>query len=153
MRYAVIADHGGLTHHEGEIDWDKVIGPEGHARVHLPELALSGFVNDCGHRFPERYPRNIVGSCVLAALGAGLLPYAGPVVITGWNPANTARGLLEIVPLPSPEYLTILHADVRRALDRHPVTSHHPKWADSIREFADFARTADTPTITIRNPS
>lgn len=100
MRYTVIATDGELTHREVNLDWAAVIGPEGKARVSMrPDLTIAAYVNDCGHFFPERYPRNIVGSCVLAALGARPAPYAGPIVFVGWNAANTPRGLIEIEPL------------------------------------------------------
>lgn len=149
MKYAIIAPGGELTHHDGELDWDSVIGPEGWARVRLhPSLAVTGFVNDVGHLFPEKYPRNVVGSCVLLALGAHAQPYAGPVVMTGWDPRNTELGRVEIVPLPNPEFLTELHRDIQAALDGRPVTGQHPLWADAIRETAEMVRTADTPTIT-----
>lgn len=149
MCWAVIAVDGELTHHHGELDWDTVIGPEGKDRVRLPDLAVSGWVNDVGHVLPEKYPRNVVGSCVLIALGALQQPYAGPVVLTGWNPRNTELGLSEIVPLPSPEFLTSFHRDVQAALNDQPVR-HPAKWVDAIREFAEMVRTADTPTITFR---
>ncbi|MEV4033456.1 hypothetical protein [Streptomyces umbrinus] len=152
MRYAVIATDGELTHHDGEIDWDAVIGPEGQSRVRLhPGLAVTGWVNDVGLLHPETYPRNIAGSCVLAAFGASVQPYAGPVVITGWNADNTARGLLEICPLPDPvDTLDTVHTDVLRALAGDAPSQLSPSWAEQMREVADHVRTAETPGITIR---
>ncbi|MFF4548647.1 hypothetical protein ACFY1J_31180 [Streptomyces sp. NPDC001406] len=149
MKWALITPDGELTHHDGEPDWNAVIGPEGRARVRLPDLAVAGWVNDVGHVLTEKYPRNITGSCVLIALGALRQPYAGPVVFTGWEPRHTALGLPEIVSLPQPGFLTAFHREVTAALEgRH--TAHPPRWAAAIREIADFVHTAPTPGITIR---
>ncbi|MFD0852378.1 hypothetical protein ACFQ07_09095, partial [Actinomadura adrarensis] len=82
--YALITVDGALEFRKGN-DWRDQLGPEGRARVRTDE-PLAGFVNDCGLLFPEKYPRNVVGSLVLVALGAPIQPYAGPVVITGWGP-------------------------------------------------------------------
>jgi hypothetical protein len=151
VRYAVIAADGELTQHDGELDWAAVIGHEGRARVNLPGLAVAGWVNDVGLFFPKRYPRNVVGSCVLAALGAVVQPYAGPVVFTGWNPDNTALGLIEIGSLPDPaEYLDTVHGDVLKALAGQTPRELSPSWAEQMREIAEHARTAPTPGITIR---
>jgi len=151
MRYAIISAAGELTHHEGELDWDAVIGVEGKARVHLPGLAVTGWVNDVGLRFPKRYPRNIPGSCVLAALGASIRPYAGPVVFTGWNSGNTVLGLLEIEPLPQPvTTLDMMHGNVLKAIAGQTPRDFSPSWAEQMREIADHCRTAPTPGITIR---
>jgi hypothetical protein len=151
MRYAIIADDGTLTHADGNLDWDAVIGPEGKARISLPGLAVAGWANDVGLRYPEKYPRNIVGSCVLAALGANVQPYAGPIVFTGWNPGNTPLGLLEIEPLPQPvETLDMVHGGILKALAGHTPRSFSPSWAEQMREIAEHARTAPTPGLTIR---
>lgn len=151
MRYAIIATDGNLTHHDGELDWDAVIGHEGKARVRLPGLAVTGWVNDVGLRFPKRYPRNITGSCLLAALGAAVQPYAGPVVFTGWNPDNTPLGLLEIESLPQPvETLDTVHGAVLKALAGGTPREMSPSWAESMREIAEHVRTAPTPGLTIR---
>lgn len=152
MRYAVIAADGELTHHEGELDWNAVVGIEGRARVHLPRrLAVAGWVNDVGLRFPDRYPRNVVGSCVLASLGATIQPYAGPVVFTGWNPDNTLLGLVEVEPLPRPvSALDTVHGAVLKALAGGTPRDLSPSWAESMREIAEHVRTAPTSRITIR---
>lgn len=150
MRYAIVADDGGLTHHEGDLDWDTVIGPEGKVRVFLPGAAVAGWVNDVGLLYPKRYPRNIVGSCMLAALRARVQPYAGPVVFTGWNPGNTGLGLTEIESLPSPDFLDTVHGDVVKALAGQTPRELSPSWAEQIREIAEHVRSAPTPGITIR---
>lgn len=151
MRYAIVAADGELTHHDGELDWRKVIGPEGKVRVNLPGLAVAGWVNDVGLVSPDRYPRNVVGSCVLAALGAPIQPYAGPVVVTGWNPDNTWRGLIEICSLPEPvTTLDTVHGDVLKALAGQTPRELSPSWAEQIREIADHVRTAPTRGVTVR---
>ncbi|GAB2714817.1 hypothetical protein [Streptomyces bullii] len=151
MRYAVIAPDGELTHHDGEPDWDTLLGPKGKARVHLPGLAVTGWVNDVGLLYPERYPRNITGSCVLAAFGAPIQPYAGPVVFTGWNPDNTPLGLLELCSLPQPvTVLDTVHGDVLKALAGQTPRELSPSWAEQMREIAEHARTAPSPGITVR---
>lgn len=151
MRYAVTAIDGELTHADDELDWDTVIGVEGKARVHLPGLAVAGWVNDVGLLFPKRYQRNVVGSCLLAALGANAQPYAGPVVFTGWNAENTALGLLEIESLPWPvTTLDMFHGAVLKALDGQTPRGFSPSWAESMREIAEHVRTAPTPGLTVR---
>ncbi|MGW6911497.1 hypothetical protein [Streptomyces sp. NPDC054940] len=151
MRYAIISVEGELTHHEGDVDRRAVIGPEGKARVRLHGLAVAGWVNDEGLRYPERYPRNITASCVLAVLGANIQPYAGPVVFTGWNPDNTALGLIEIEPLPQPvSTLDTVHGAVLKAINGQNPRDFSPSWAEQVREIADHARTAPAPGLTIR---
>ncbi|WP_416976647.1 hypothetical protein [Streptomyces sp. T028] len=150
MRYAVVAPDGTLTHHTGEPDWPALLGPEGKARVHLPGAAVAGWANDVGLLFPKRYPLNVVGSCVLIALGANVQPYHGAVVLTGWNPANTPRGLLEMEPLPQPEFLDTVHGDVVKALAGQTPRELSPSWAESMREVAEHIRAPFTPEITIR---
>ncbi|MFJ4735215.1 hypothetical protein ACIP6V_23575 [Streptomyces sp. NPDC088770] len=144
MRWAVISADGELTQHDGHLDWDRVIGIEGKARVVLPGVAVAGWVNDIGLLDPKNYPRNVVGSCVLATLGARVQPYAGPVAFTGWNPRT------EIGPLPDPEFLDTVHGDVVKALAGQTPRELSPSWAEQMREIADHVRTAPTPGFTVR---
>ncbi|MFF8406979.1 hypothetical protein ACF06P_35800 [Streptomyces sp. NPDC015684] len=152
MRYAVITAAGELSHHDETPDWGALIGPEGKARVRLQTgIAATGWVNDVGLRFPEKYPRNVVASCVLAALGAAVQPYAGPVVFTGWNPDNTPRGLLEMCDLPEPvTVLDTVQGDVLKALAGQTPRDLSPSWAESMREVAEHVRSAPTPGLTVR---
>ncbi|MFF7966692.1 hypothetical protein ACFZC3_15160 [Streptomyces sp. NPDC007903] len=152
MRYAVITPDGTLTHGDDVPDWDALVGPEGEVRVSLGrEVAAAAWVNDCGLRFPDRYPRNITGSCLLTALGANIQPYAGTIVVTGWDPSATPRGELEIRDLPLPvEFLDIVHGDVVKALGGQTPRDMSPSWAEQMREIADHVRTAPAPGITTR---
>ncbi|MFD4258173.1 hypothetical protein ACFWR9_11220 [Streptomyces sp. NPDC058534] len=145
MRYAVIAPDGELTHHDGHPDWTSVIGPEGKARVFLPGVAVAGWVNDIGLLDQKRYPRNEVGSCVLACFRARVQPYAGPVVLTGWHPTTG------IGPLPEPEFLDTVHGDVLKALNGQTPRDLTPSWAETMREVADHARNAPVPGFTARS--
>ncbi|MEV6791318.1 hypothetical protein AB0M87_04800 [Streptomyces sp. NPDC051320] len=153
MKYIVISNEGDLTEHDGHLDFRTLLGPEGKARVLLHSAyAAAGWVNDCGLLFPQQYPRNVIGSCVLAAMGADMQPYAGPIVFTGWDVANTALGRLELLDTfrPGlPELIALCHANVRRALAGEPVVDLTPSWAEQTREIADHVRTAATPGLTI----
>ncbi|MEV4974406.1 hypothetical protein [Streptomyces scopuliridis] len=155
MTYALITTGGELSFHEGEPDFEALLGPEGHARVRLlSSFAMAGWVNDCGLMRPEKYPRNVVGSCVLTAFGAAIQPYAGPVAITGWNAGRAVPGLPEICSLPIVEAsLMSVHADVHRALAGAQTQDLSPSWADQIREIATYVRTAPTPGLTVTTVS
>lgn len=134
---------------------DGLVGPEGWNRVGLyPQWRMAGFVNDCGLLAPEKYPRNVVGSVLLCTFGAGQQPYAGPVVITGWNPSATARGDLEIGSLHDLQVqeLTNCLTDVRRVLglETGPLSGRFgPRWAGEARRFAQDIATMPTPGITV----
>ncbi|MEV7871454.1 hypothetical protein AB0P17_36385 [Streptomyces sp. NPDC088124] len=154
MRYAVISPEGTLSiHHDTEpVDVETLVGPEGRARVRLlPSFGTAGWVNDCGLALPERYPRNVVGSCVLYAFGAALQPYAGPVVLTGWSPNGAGS---EVCSLDMPDVMLVsIHADVRRALANQRLKDFTPSFGTQIREFAEHVRTAPTLGITITTVS
>lgn len=153
MSHLLLAPDGELRRHDGDVDWPTAVGPEGRARVALkPGLAVAAYVNDCGHAFPEHYSRNIIGSCLVAALGAAPGPYAGTIVFVGWNAANTARGLTEIVPLSTgvANAVADVYADVRRALAGDAPRDMSPSWGEQMREIAEHARTAPAPTLTVR---
>lgn len=153
MSYALLAADGELRRHDGAVDWQAALGPEGRVRVSLlPNLALAAYVNDCGLRYPDRYPRNEVGSCLLVALGANPQPYAGSIVFVGWNAANTARGLIELESLRPAlvDMVEEIHGDVRRALAGDLPRELSPSWGEQMREVAEHVRTAPTPGITFR---
>ena len=151
MKYAVIdATYGALALHDDEPDWDALVGPEGKDQVRLPyELGMAGWVNGCGHIHPV-LPRNIVGSCLLFAMGARFQPQAGPVVLTGWDPDSDGS---EICSLNLPPYsLPSLHQRVRQAIDGTdtPYTLADRQWAETIRGIARGARYAARPSLIVR---
>lgn len=161
MRYALIDTDGQLTIGEKHGDYltilTELVGPEGWDRVRMaPELGAAAFVNDCGHRFPERYPRNVVGSIVLACLGCPQQPLAGPVVITGWDDSATWRDEVEIRDLSHrvDSGLRAALADIRWALGldetrpRNSAAAEDAEWVAAIRELGEWIRTAETPTVT-----
>ncbi|TQN30579.1 hypothetical protein FHX37_0461 [Haloactinospora alba] len=145
MRYAVITTDGTLAHRTRGGDavdtvWTEV-GPEGPDRVRLDEdYGIAGWVNDVGLTRPETYPRNVVASCVLAALGAAAQPYAGPVVVTGWDPNGMPT---EICSLPEPDLVTRLHGRVHAALRGDPDASD-TEWGHALRTYADWVRETST---------
>jgi hypothetical protein len=152
IKHAVISAEGELTHHEGEIDWATVIGVEGKVRVPLrPGIMASGWVNDVSLLYPARFPRNAVAACLLVSLGANVQPYAGPVVITGWDSRNTLRGRIELCSLPDPvDFLDMIHGAVLKALAGQTPREFSASWAESMREIAKHVRTAPAPTLTVR---
>ncbi|WP_137991213.1 hypothetical protein [Streptomyces vilmorinianum] len=161
MKYAVIdATFGGIALRDGEPDWDTLVGPEGRSHVRLhPSLMSAGWANDCGHLFPETYARNIVGSCLLVAMGASAQPYAGPIVITGWDylAVLTARwddftAGAEISSLQLPEDALLgMHRRVRAAISgaAEPHSLEERDWIREMRDFADFVRHAPAPRLTV----
>ena len=153
MKCLLITPGGELTRHDGNLDWASVVGPEGRCRVALvPGLDVGAYVNDVGLRHQDRYPRNEIGSCLLVALGARIQPYAGTVVLVGWNAANTLRGRSEIVSMRDcvADSITEVHGDVRRALAGDPPRELSPSWGEQMREVAEHVRTAPTPGLTLR---
>ncbi|WP_304455904.1 hypothetical protein [Nocardiopsis sp. YSL2] len=146
MKYTVIATDGTLTAHDRDLDLRAEVGPEGPARVRLATSVLAcAWVNDDGHA--QDYPRNVVGSCVLLALGAAGLPYAGPVVLTGWDPIR------EIHSLTDPGLIERIHRDVLVALgqaerpDGPPPNGRTLAWESDVREYAEWVGTAPAPTM------
>ena len=126
---------------------DAAVGPEGWARVRL-DHGLAGFVNDSGFLLPDTYPRNPVGACLLAAFGAGLQPYAGPVVVTGWD--ATPRAGSEIRPFTETQQtaVSVAHGHVVRVLaDRDVPAGVTEEAAAGIRAYAGFVRSAPAPEL------
>jgi hypothetical protein len=148
VRFTVIATDGTLTAHDRDLDLRAEVGPEGPAQVRLATSVLAtGWVNDDGHAHPETYPRNITGSCILLALGAAGHPYAGSVVITGWDPIREIRSLTD------PGLIERIHRDVRVALgqvdrpDGPPPSRRTLAWESDVREYAEWVGTAPAPTM------
>lgn len=148
MRYAFIDTDGQLHMRDG--DPLAHFKAHGHAQVRLTRaLPIRGWVSDCGLILPDVYARNPVGAAMLCTLGAGIQPYAGPVVITGWDDYK------EVVPLRGDEvlYLPILCRDVRIAIGLDPGEVIAPdgrdmtEWAEQVREIAEIARNGEAPPM------
>ena len=124
-------------------DLDEVVGVGGAGRVRLnPAWMLTGYVNDCGLLPTLNLERNVVGGVLLGVLGGSQQPYAGPVVVCGWDSRATSLGQLEI------ESLTQMHVDVLNRLvsdirivlgmDGGTPTKTDPAWAAQVRTFAEY---------------
>lgn len=151
IRYLHIAEDGTIDDRTADGYWLALdeVGPEGWNRVQLTRN-LAAFVNDCGLVKP--YPRNPVAGALMHALGAPPIPYAGPIVLAGWDMAATARGEIEVVSL------TDLQAEVFGGLARHIAAivnatgsspTFRPAELDAVWAAAELVRTADVPGITV----
>jgi hypothetical protein len=158
MKYVVIDEDGQLRQRTAP-NYNvalRDVGPEGWDRVRLHNVAalfgpeqidMAAFLNDCGLVMPDRYGRNVVGTCVLASFGAGVQPYAGPIVLTGWDPSPDGDDAeIESLTEMQVDAIRVVHADVRRVLGLDPGSPAAPaRWQAAMREVADVARTAPTP--------
>lgn len=152
MRYILIGNDGEFQ--VKDADWQHIraeVGPPGPAPVNITpvwswglDMDMRGWVNDTGHAQPDTCPRNIIGTLVLTGLGAALMPYAGPIVITGWAPRRLDG--LEIRELTGQQIDTIreVYTLSRRALDGEEGDTFA-----MARAIAETARTAETPTLRI----
>ncbi|MFK0172671.1 hypothetical protein ACIQU5_28130 [Streptomyces sp. NPDC090306] len=153
MSYLLITPNGDLTRHTGPIDWDAAVGPEGHVRVRLNSaFNMAAYVNDCGFSVPDRYPRNIPGTCLLQSLGAAAQPYAGTIAVVGWDAEAGRRGYSEIAPLAPhiADNVEAIHGDVLRVLAGDEPRELSASWGEQMREIAEDARTAPAPGLTVR---
>jgi len=150
VTYLVIDTDGALHIRDQTPTLDAInaeVGDGGKDQVRLRLAGARGFVNDVGFR--AGLPRNVVGSLLLMCCGASQQPYAGPVVITGWDDYGRDT---EIVPLPADVLgpLRALHADLRAILAGDtPCGQCSPEWIAQVRKAAAFVVDALTPTITI----
>jgi len=147
MIYILIDNEGDLHVKDGTYEQARAeVGQPGWDRVRLPSNPghpdWAGWVNDDGHRLG--LPRNITGGLVLTAMGAAIMPYAGPVVFTGWRlhgQPNEVCGLDDI----QVAVITDTHDDARRAL------AGEDGWGfPAARAIAEQMRSAPAPTLTIR---
>ncbi|MDX3109705.1 hypothetical protein [Nonomuraea angiospora] len=142
-RHVIIDNDGEL--HVTIGDWKAAFRPHAPGRVTIPTLGAlgewAGWVNDDCH--PLGLPRNLVGGLVLTGLGAAVMPYAGPVVITGRDPHGMPTEVCDL----TPSQITTIedcHVDARAAMAGQPGPLY-----DRAREVAEMMRTAPTPTVTI----
>lgn len=156
MSYLVI-DNDGHIHHRTAAPTSAAItaevGEPGWAMVRIgPGLDVAGamgWVNDCGHLF--ELPYNVVGSCLLASLGAAVMPYAGPVVLTGWHHHD------EIVALKPGQVdaMRLMHSDIRRVLHLEagePSDVAPDNWRQAMAQVAELVAVAPRPTPVILHP-
>jgi hypothetical protein len=124
-------------------DCDAAVGVGYAARVGLnPAWMMTGYVNDCGLLPTLDLERNVVGGVLLGVLGGSEQPYAGPVVVCGWDERATSLGQVEVESLMSPhvDVLNEMVADIRIVLGMDEGTPSHsdPVWAADVRMFAEY---------------
>lgn len=162
MRYFVCDVDGALyLRTVSGVGWlaqiEQEVGPEGFATVRIrsgPYVGqLAGYVNDCGLVLPDKYARNAVGTCLLASLGASVQPYAGPVVITGWDDSSWDEIEIRDVSDALIPVVEQVHADIRIALGldvgRDVLGDHRSEWAATMRQLATWAADAPVPAMQI----
>lgn len=120
---------------------------------------LMGWVSDVGHVMPQ-FNRNVVGSCLTAALAAPAQPLAGPLVITGYEypaPGEEEMGFPEPMDERQVMLAVGLYTSVLKALGM-PVPAalqrfHKPQlvtaqWQEAVRHDAQLFRDAEAPSLT-----
>jgi hypothetical protein len=155
IRYIVV-DQDGKLHERTVADYRDAlaeVGPEGWNHVWLFRGGiLTGFVNDCGHIAPDRYRRNVVGGCLLVSTGAQYMPYAGPVVFTGWDPHETEDVEIRSLTDEQVRSLRIMWRDVRIVLgldEGTPSEMAVERWRIAMTQYADAAVSDPVPGIRI----
>lgn len=148
MKYALIDNDGELHVKDGTyVEPRAEVGPDGWDQVRLPQTQdypeLAGWVNGDGHRMG--LPRNIKGGLILTGLGAAIMPYAGPVVLTGWNPHGEPTEVCGLDDL-TVSVIEEIHLDAGRALNGEQGLGY-----PAARAIAEEMRTAPTPGITIHS--
>lgn len=149
MSFLVIDTNGALSHRTEKVGRDTINGvmPGGwFDLVRLPkDRSLYGFVDDSGHI--NGLPRNPVGSAMLVALGAPAYPYAGPVVITGWQEPDEATELRDLT-AEQVQRLTGMHRHIGEYLEgREPRDER--QFAQHVRAYVEWVKTADAPPVTV----
>lgn len=133
-------------------DVDTVVGVGGAGRVQVGrDFMMAGYVNDCG--LVAKLERNVVGGVLLAVLGAAKQPYAGPVVLVGWDPGATVLGELEVQSLLPVQIDAVwaIVSDIRIVLGMDAGRPVHddPVWAANVREVAEHIRTGEAPVMRV----
>lgn len=152
VRYLVVAEDG-TVHAATAPDWWAAleeVGPEGWNRVQLTQ-DLAAFVNDCGLILPK-YVRNPVGGALLHALGAHPIPYAGPIVFTGWDGRRTYEGDdVEVVSLTDLQagVLTWLVRMIRAVVGGTSSDTFESSTVAAVLAAAEIVRHGDVPGITV----
>ena len=161
MTYLVIGDDEQGTLHVrdqfdemGEfIDRELGVGGSEHAALgrDWQSIGVRAYVNGCSLTMTDRFRRNVIGGCVIATMGARQQPYAGPIVLAGWDYAATAYGELEPRPLRGEvvEGIRSLAGQVRAVVlrDEIPPGCPGPEWAAEIRAYAEVIRTGEVDPV------
>lgn len=150
--YALIDTDGAIHMRTG--NFAREFGEDGPSQVNLSasQLPIAGWVGDCSLITPD-VPRNQVGAAVLCCLGAGVQPYAGPIVVTGFAVRSYEADVCDLDRYTA-DYLPRLHQQVRIALglDTDRLPENLPEmWAERVREIAEIARSGGVPPIRIRS--
>jgi hypothetical protein len=155
----MLVDEAGVLHDRNADTWSAAlaeVGPEGGNRIQLTR-DLAAYVNDCGLVLPDKYHRNVVGGLLLMAIGAQRIPYAGPILLVGWDSSNTMRGVAEIVGLTPVQagMVRTVHALAcawlgdDEANDTTPPTVRHDDELAEALELAEMVATGAVPEWTI----
>ncbi len=145
ITYVVIGEDGQLAERTAAeyVEALAQVGPEGWDRVQLTRT-MAAWVNDCGLILPS-YRRNPVAGVLLMCLGAREIPYAGPVVLTGWDARRTAMGEAEVVGLTpvQVDVIRLLHSFVRTE------TGNGSDVGAQLLTLADLVRSGSVPGWTV----
>lgn len=151
MSLIVVNTDGALVWHQGRpatLEFiDKTVGPEGHRKVHT-DWGVVGWANDCALLFPERYPVNVIGSLLLATMGAPQQHYAGDLVITGVDAGGFPQDLDRHITTT----IHVMHHDITVAAgvrDCVHLGATAPDWPEMIQRAAEHLRTPPDTTVTI----
>jgi hypothetical protein len=149
LRYLVIEEDGSV-HDRSAPDWWAAlddVGPEGWNRVQLTR-DLAAFINDCGLILPK-YGRNPVGGALLHCLGAQPIPYAGPIVLAGWDQLRTYEDESEVVSLTDLQVAAVglLANWVASIVTGSTVVSG--AGVDAVQAAAEIVRTGSVPGFTV----
>lgn len=119
--------------------------PAAWVRLHYAE-DLCGYVADTSLAMPGTFPRNPVGTCLLVALGAGMQPYAGNVILCGWQ-RTPEPDAIDI----TPRQQTMIE-DMQRTIKGLVLlglaSGHGPDWDTAMLDIATMAYEGDTPADT-----
>jgi hypothetical protein len=124
------------------------VGPEGWNRVQLTR-DLAAFVNDVGLILPK-YRRNPVGGALLHCLGAQPIPYAGPIVLAGWDELRTYGDEAEVVTLTDLQVGTLTYlARMVAAIVNGSTHTFESRTVAAVLAAAGSVRTGEVPGITV----
>lgn len=156
MKYILI-DQDGALHREEAAEALAVleqVGPEGWNRVQLTRT-LAAWVNNVS-LMSDAYRRNVTGGLVLVALGAARIPYAGPIVITGWDQALTCTDEIEAIGLTPLQDATItaVHRLVEEANGGVYAGDVSEEWVSAllaeVQGLGDMIRSGEVPGWDVR---